>query len=240
MKAALLALMLLGPATAVADSAWEWSYNMSFVTDYLFRGISQNGDNPSVQGGIDLAHSSGWYVGAWAAIVDQVELRGTTTDDTRTELDLYGGYGGNFTDAFSYDVGLIYYAYPVDAEQLNFAELYGSLTYDFGPAALTGGLAYSPDFFGETDDAVYYYAELGIPLPSNFSASLHYGHQDIDDNTVFGTPDYDEWSAGLAYAVNDNVEFALTYADTDLSENECFGGTDLCDATTTFAINLNW
>lgn len=235
--AALLALTLAGPAAA--ESAWEWSYNMSFVSDYTFRGQSQNNGDASWQGGIDLGHSSGFYVGAWAAIVNQIELKGTNPQTTETELDLYVGYGGNFTDAFSWDVGLIYYAY-VYADQLDFAEIYGSLSYDFGVASLTGGLAYSPDFFGETDDATYYYVDLGIPLPKNFSLSLHYGHQDVDDNTTFGTPDWDDWSVALGYQVNDNVDFHISYVDTDLSYNECFGGTNLCEDRFLVGVNLNW
>ena len=32
--------------------------------------------------------------------------------DMKTELDLYGGFGGAINEDVSYDVGFIYYAYP--------------------------------------------------------------------------------------------------------------------------------
>jgi uncharacterized protein (TIGR02001 family) len=237
----LLALALLG-STAVAQAQWEFSANFGLTTDYVFRGISQNGEEGSVSGGIDWSHSSGFYVGAWAAIVDQAEWTAidSNPDDTNTELDLYAGYGGNFTEMLSYDVGVLYYAYPVEAHSLDFWEFYGSLSYDFGVASVTGGVAWSPDFFGESDDGFYYYVEGEIPLPYDMAIGLHWGHQDIDDNANFGTPDYDEWKVSVSKAINDNVSFELAYTDTDLSDSECFGGTDLCDGRGIFSIGVDF
>jgi uncharacterized protein (TIGR02001 family) len=242
--------LLLGGSTA-ASAAWEFSANFGLTTDYVFRGISQNNEEASMSGGIDFSHDSGFYVGTWAAIVDQAEWPeiDSNPDDTNTELDIYGGYGGNFTDAFSYDVGLIYYAYPVDANSLNFWEIYGSLSYDFGVASVTGGVAYSPDFYGETDDALYYYVEGSIPLPMGFGIDLHWGHQDIDDNVTFGTPDYDEWKVAVTKSMGDHVTVEIAYTDTDLKNRECFGqwdgawyppGSDLCDSRIIGSINVDF
>ncbi len=240
LSALLIAGVLLASSNVVM-AEWETAWNMGFTTDYRFRGISQNNANGTFSGGVDFSHSSGWYLGTWAATVEQVELRGQKPDDADFELDLYGGYGGNFTSALSYDIGLLYYAYP-QGWQLDFLEVYGSLSYDFGPAALTGGVAYSSNFFGETDDAQYYYVELDVPLPyfsDNLSASAHYGHQDIDDNAVFGTPDYDEWNIGVTYSWK-GADFDLRYIDTDISNSRCFGGADLCDDELAFSITANF
>ena len=233
----MLGLLLAG--STAASAAWEFSANFGLTTDYVFRGISQNGEDASASGGIDFSHDSGFYVGTWVAIVDQVELD-SNPDDTNTELDIYGGFGGNFTDAFSYDIGLIYYAYPVDANQLNFWEVYGSLSYDFGVASITGGVAYSPDFFGETDDALFYYVEGSIPLPMGFGIDLHYGHQDIDNNSKFGTPDYDEWKVAVTKSMGDNVTVELAYTDTDLKRSECFGGWSGCDSALIGSIGVDF
>ena len=237
----LLALALLG-SSAAANAAWEFSANFGLTTDYVFRGISQNGEDASMSGGIDFSHDSGFYVGAWAAIVDQVEWPeiDSSPDDTNTELDVYAGFGGNFTDAFSYDVGLLYYAYPVDAHSLDFWEVYGSLSYDFGVASVTGGVAYSPDFFGESGDALYYYAEGSIPLPMGFGIDLHYGHQDIDDNNNFGTPDYDEWKVAVTKSIGDHVTAEVAYTDPDLSKSECFGGWSGCDSRVIGSIGVDF
>jgi uncharacterized protein (TIGR02001 family) len=35
--------------------------NVGLVTNYLYRGISQTGAKPAIQGGFDYAHASGFY-----------------------------------------------------------------------------------------------------------------------------------------------------------------------------------
>ena len=37
--------------------------NMTLVSDYRFRGISQTLGHPAIQGGFDYAHASGFYLG---------------------------------------------------------------------------------------------------------------------------------------------------------------------------------
>lgn len=209
------------------SSNWEVSANVGFVSDYSFRGISQNDESPAIQGGFDFNHKpSGFYVGTWASNIEQVDLD-TGNNSTNIEIDAYLGFSGEFKNGISWDVGYLYYWYP-DATQLDYAEVYGSLGYNFGPAALTVGVAYSDDFFGETGNATHYYADLAIPLPADFNLTLHAGHQDIEKNTKFGTPDYDEYSLTLAKSWK-GFDFSLAYKDTDLSDNRCFGGTEFCD-----------
>ena len=59
------------PAAAPAEpeSNWTATSNIGFVSDYYFRGISQSWHKPAVQGGFDLAHSSGFYAGIWGSNV---------------------------------------------------------------------------------------------------------------------------------------------------------------------------
>ncbi|MDP3414202.1 MAG: TorF family putative porin, partial [Polaromonas sp.] len=45
------------------------SYNIGATTDYRYRGISQSGKKPAINGGIDYAHSSGFYLGTWASTI---------------------------------------------------------------------------------------------------------------------------------------------------------------------------
>ncbi|MET0180564.1 MAG: TorF family putative porin, partial [Novosphingobium sp.] len=40
------------------------------VSDYRFRGYSLSGGDPALQGTINVNHSSGFYVGAWASSLD--------------------------------------------------------------------------------------------------------------------------------------------------------------------------
>ena len=80
-----LATALIGvssPASAQSDVKVAW--NVGVVSDYIFRGFSQTGEDPAIQGGVDLTSGS-FYAGAWASNVD-------FGDDTDAEIDVYGGY----------------------------------------------------------------------------------------------------------------------------------------------------
>lgn len=43
------------------------AYNVGLYSQYIFRGLTQTDRGPAVQGGVDLTHSSGFYLGAWAS-----------------------------------------------------------------------------------------------------------------------------------------------------------------------------
>src|SRR5512139_1772771 len=98
--AALLAVAST-PSFAQTELPADWSLtgNVGLFSDYRFRGISQTNKKPAFQGGFDLAHKSGFYVGNWNSNVDSSFYNGSNL-----EMDFYGGYKGTF-DAFSYDVG---------------------------------------------------------------------------------------------------------------------------------------
>jgi hypothetical protein len=76
-----LAAVLL-PATANTEPV----ANVALTTDYVWRGISQTQKAPAIQGGFDLAHDSGLYIGVWASNVNFVD------DDTS---DIETGYRDN-------------------------------------------------------------------------------------------------------------------------------------------------
>src|SRR3954453_24359 len=81
--------------------------NMTIASDYRFRGISQTYNGPAIQGGIDYAHPSGFYLGNWNSNVSSLLFTGGSA----IEMDFYGGYKKSFGD-IGMDVGFIYYHYP--------------------------------------------------------------------------------------------------------------------------------
>ena len=184
------------------------SGNIAVTTDYVWRGMTQNAEDPSVSGGFDLEHSSGFYIGLWAANVlaensvttDGPDGVADTADDVTTvsngsmELDGYLGFAGSFNDDAGYDIGYIAYTYPgVDA--WDFEELYFSVDF-FG--------AYVMYAAGIDDAADYYEVGYGIDAgPGSFSIS--YGDYDgMGTNYLIG---YD-WSVG---------DFTIGFAYTDFS-----------------------
>ncbi|WP_068471151.1 TorF family putative porin [Candidatus Protochlamydia phocaeensis] len=117
-------------------SPHTFTANVSLVSDYRFRGISQTMRRPAIQGGFDYSHAGGGYLGTWASNVD-----GTTNfyNNTSMEWDFYGGYKGKMFPCripdLAFNVGLIYYYYPggktfsADSVHYNTGELYVELTY---------------------------------------------------------------------------------------------------------------
>ncbi|MGY9020218.1 MAG: TorF family putative porin, partial [Alphaproteobacteria bacterium] len=116
---AILATSVLLPFGASAAEKSKvpgtFSANVGLVSEYYFRGISQNDDTPALQGSFDyeisLAKPVMAYVGVWGSNVDFNE--GTGVDGASIEINYYGGLKGNIGDSgVGWDVGFIYYSYP--------------------------------------------------------------------------------------------------------------------------------
>lgn len=240
------AMVLITPVVSADDSPHEFSANVALSTDYRFRGISQTSDDPALSGGFDYSYTPyGFYAGVWASNLD---FNVPDPDPADLEIDFYGGFSGEFSSGIpglGWDIGGLYYYYPGSdtgpgVADYDYFEAYGSLSYDFGSFNVAAGLAYSPDYFFESDDSLYVYGDVGVPLPVwDLSLAGHVGHQDIDNNAQFGTPDYMDWSIGLSKDIGP-FTFDISYIDTDLSDAECFGGTDFCDATAVFTISSSF
>lgn len=235
-KSLLLTLPLVLPFSAIAQDAkpatdpqentsgfpGKFSGNVGFVSDYTFRGISQTREKPALQGGVDYNHPSGFYIGAWGSSIDFND-----TDRASLELDGYGGYSYTI-DRWTLDGRFTYYAYPGAKAALDYDyyEIAGNVTYDFGIPKLTGSINYSPDYFAESGNAVYYSLAADVPLVRGFGLNAKVGYQSIDDRVRFGVPSYMDWSVGATYDWR-GFTFGLQYVDTDLSKTECVDG---CDA----------
>lgn len=203
-------LMTTSPlAISTAAAEVTFSGNVAITSNYIFRGVSQTDNAPAIQGGFDMEHSSGFYAGIWGSNVDSGFFSGA-----EAEFDLYVGFSGEFANKIGYDIGYLGYQYPdTDFNDNNTEEAYGSLSYDFGPAAVTAGLKYSDDWFG-TDEATYAHLGVDVPLPRDFSLGLHYGSSDFDE-----LDDYEDWKIGLSKSWG-GFDFALDYTDTDIDGDD--------------------
>lgn len=219
---------------ALADDAAKtcdvgtFTGNVALVSDYVFRGISQSNEEPTLQGGFDWAEAStGLYAGVWGSGVDFA--------DATTEFDFYGGIGGTM-DKFSWKLGGIYYYYPGAAGNLNydFWEAAAVFGYDFGVVQTNVAFNYSPNYFADSGSALYTSLNATVPLPHDFRVDAHAGHQTIDDSVAFGVKSYTDWSLGLGYQVS-GFDISLKYIATDLSEpSEC---ADNCGARAVLAVS---
>lgn len=230
------AALAFGMGSAKAEEfPGEFSANVAMTTDYVFRGISQTDDLPAIQGGFDWAHDSGFYVGTWASNVNFGD-----GDQTSQEIDVYAGYSME-EGPVSFDIGVIYYGYPGQSNGSNydFVEVYLGSGYDFGVAAASISVAYSPEYFGESGDAIYSEFDLSIPFNEGYileGIDGSVGQQTIDDEVAFGTPDYLTWDIGVTTSWN-GFDFDLRYIDTDMDENEC---SDICDERVVFTVGRSF
>jgi uncharacterized protein (TIGR02001 family) len=194
----------------------EVSMNIGATSNYVWRGMTQTGNEAAIQGGLDWSSDTGLYAGTWASNVGNGGNAGY-------ELDLYGGYSGKVED-FGYDAGLIYYTYDEDADA-NFLELGLSGSWKF----LTLGMNYTLD--GEANDNtdpfvegdLYYYAGASFDLPEDYSAGLTIGSYNFENDGKPGVEDYTHYQLDLTKSAGDFGDVTLSLSDTDLKDTNAAG-----------------
>ncbi|MBC7161880.1 MAG: hypothetical protein H5U26_07220 [Immundisolibacter sp.] len=245
MKQVILTSLAAAGLLAATGAAADITGNVGLTSDYVFRGISQTDEKPAIQGGLDYAHSSGAYAGVWASNVDFND-----GDEAQIEIDMYAGMTGKIDD-LGWKFGGVYYNYPGVADssglKYDYWEFGPTLTYPIGPATASLLVLWSPNFYNETGKGLY--SELGLSAPigpaepggpfGQFNLGGTFGHQDIERNAKFGTPDYNNWSVYASTTVA-GVGLKLAYTDTELSKSECFGGGsfgDWCGGRAVFSVS---
>lgn len=217
-KIALTALALTAGSAAFA----QLSYNVGVVSDYRVRGIAQTAAQPSLQGGVDYAHKSGAYVGAWAAnnIKWIKEFNGATKGDY--EIDVYGGYKAELMPGLSYDVGAITYQFPNNnsagstVTNATTYEIYGALTYKVVTLKYNQSVG---DFLGIRDSNGSRYWDLSatFDLGSGFTLVPHLGRQTIPANAgnAANNADYTDYALTLTKQVSNGLTVSLAAVGTN-------------------------
>ena len=210
--AAALTLAIAAPVAYAAETAapaaeHTVAFNASLTSDYRYRGLSQTRRRAAIQGGVDYTHTpSGMYLGAWATNIKWIKDIG---GDAGAEIDVYGGKRGEFSSGgATYDVGVLYYAYPSNelTPDADTFEVYGQV--GFGPAYLKYSHA-TTNLFGTADSKGSGYLDLGanIELATGLVLNLHAGRQRVANNSAFSYNDFkigvtkDLGFASLALAV---------------------------------------
>jgi uncharacterized protein (TIGR02001 family) len=181
----------------------EFTLTPSLVTDYDFRGISQNDESETIQVGLNYALESGVYVGAWASEVDF-----GVGSNAVWELDLMAGYAwGDAEEGFAYDAGVVYYTYPSSSTEDDVYEIYGGIT----KGMFNGKVWIAPDIDSEV--AIYTEANAAIPV-AGFTIGLHLGYSFGD---AWEDAEHLDYSLGVSKALG-NFDVNLKYVNSnDLS-----------------------
>jgi uncharacterized protein (TIGR02001 family) len=242
---AIATTLTTGSALAAEQSPHTFTSNVGLYSQYIFRGLTQTNEDPALQGGMDYLHSSGVYVGFWGSNISWLRDAAppqTYNEGGSLELDLYGGFRGNFgkTD-FTYDLGFLYYWYPGDtpsgAIKADTKEVYGALGWKW----LSAKYSYSfDDTFGVKDADGTWYLDLSANVPlgeTGLTLGLHYGMQEYDGSdprNVGGANNddiysYDDWKVSLAYDLGKvgkpltGTTIGVMYTDTSSADDRGYG-----------------
>ncbi|MSP96871.1 MAG: hypothetical protein EXR29_06520 [Betaproteobacteria bacterium] len=202
-----------GPAAAPEHA---FTGNLSLVSQYIFRGLSQTNADPAVQGGVDYSHASGFYAGTWLSnmswFTDQnaniksapVSLAspGSTgapyapnrSNAVNLEWDFYAGFKNSIADSgWNYDVGVIQYYYPGRYDNLgayrkpNTSEVYGGIGYKWASLKYSKGVSTYTFGVNESKGAAYLDLTLTVLLgASGFTLLGHVGKYSYPGNKNAG------------------------------------------------------
>ena len=198
MKKLILAVAVMSAFAGIANAQQAapatpehtFTGNVTVATDYRFRGISQTFKEPTIQGGFDYAHSSGFYAGNWNSNVS-----GNQFTDGSIEMDFYAGYKFAVTPDFNADVGVLHYYYPgADVTDYDTTELYVAGTYKWFTAKYSHAVS---DLFGVPDSDGSGYLELNaaFEVADKTTLGFHVGRQTVNNS---GALDYTDYKISLA------------------------------------------
>ena len=205
----LLAALLLAALPGVA-AAEGFNWNATIASDYLYRGIDQNDDDPAFQLGAGYGFQGGLYVGAWASSVD-------FGDSTDVEVDTFVGWAGDLSDSTSLDVQLIRYNYLNEPSGTDYAynELIGKLGF---AENYTFTLGYTNDYLNVDEDSLYYNLAGSWDFAEHYTFNAGLGY-----TTATGPiENFLDYSVGVSRAFGP-ATISLSYVGTDDNAEENFG-----------------
>ena len=220
------------------------SGSAAITTDYMFRGVSQTGNDAAVQASMTFGHKSGAYASVWGSSVNG----GINKDGS--EMDLALGYmtplALTATLQPKLDVGLMRYVYAGSGADVDFNELYAKAIFTnsvMQEDALTLGIVYSDEYYNESNQ--FFYASAGYTAPitgTNFGLITSVGYNKFDSNAdmtkALGTgptagDDYIDYKVGATFGVQ-GLGAELSYIGSDIDDQDC---SSLCEGRVVLSLS---
>ena len=221
------------PPAPVYVSPWDFTVGAGATTNYIFRGISQSNNQPSVNGNFEIRYSLSdahtLYLGAAGSAIK------LTTQDTSPPVEWNVIAGARATyGALTFDLGGIGYLYS-KVEQPNaifvttptWFEGYLKTSYAVTDAFTVGlNVFLSPSYldYGATSQyvagtAAYKFGDFAISgeLGRQFLGTTDVAHTPTSTNRSL--PDYTYWNLGASYSYK-IATLDLRYHDTSLNKNK--------------------
>lgn len=176
MNKILLAVLLMTPLYATAV---EVSGNITYGTDYLWRGVSQKGD-PALSAGVELS-KDGWYTGLWASQVDY-------GDNSDYEYDVYTGWSKDINDELAVDLGLIQYNFNNEPGN-KLEEWYAGVTFR----------GFSGYYYEDISNSNNHFAEYSYQLPIDLVTITFFYQDPLDTGGINISKDLDKYTISATY-----------------------------------------
>ncbi len=222
-------------AVAAQSSALSVTADISYVSEYVFRGIRYAGD--SIQPSVKATYGD-FYASVW----NSNDLNSTNTSSNVNETDLNAGYGYKLSDSIKLDLGVTRYLYEGQSD-LDSTELYVGASVDTllkpsfyayfdneseksGVATYTASIGHSValsvigssldlsalvGFVNRYDTQEYVYGVIGAAIPYKLSenATLTFGVDYVanDDDRIGGQPTLDNGNNEVVYKVGLAIGF---------------------------------
>lgn len=155
------------PASAID---YKYSGEVTFTSDYVWRGASQTDRKPAVQAGYSLNTDIGLNLGVWGSNISFLE------SPASLELDTFISGTFSVTTDWGVELGYLDYHYPGDSD-LNFSELYFNVS---GPK-FSLSLSSSNDYEALDSSAVWGSASYEFTLlPDILVLGVEYGRVNAD------------------------------------------------------------
>lgn len=222
-----LSLISIAPAAQAADEEGAWgpfTAGATLTSDYRFRGVSNSNRDAAFQAWGQYDHASGFFGNIWLSTID---FQDEFTYDSSIEIDATVGYTHSFGENTSGTIKAVYYWYadadtPAAAPDYDYFDLILGVSHDFGDVGVTGEVAWSPDNFAESGDAIALSGGVAYPIMDSFlffedglEASAHAGYQWLD-----GSGDYFFYDIG-ATASWGIISVDVRWVGTDIDNIDC-------------------
>ncbi len=217
---AALALLTLATTAQASDapapaSDLSLTANLTLASQYRYRGLMQSNNQPAIQGGFDLAHASGFYLGNWNSSISWLNDSNSAVS-APVEMDFYGGYKGNLADGVPLDLGVLQYYYPGDYPSgytsPDTTELYAGIGY--GPLFFKYSVALT-NLFGFANSKYSQYVDASANIDTSVWGLTLNGHVGRQFVRNVDNASYTDWKLGLTKDFGQGLSVSLAYLDTN-------------------------
>jgi len=211
-------------AAAPAAPSLSWTLTPAYVSSYMFRGQRLGGQSfePSLE-----ADYGNWAIGVWAN--DPISNQDKVPGQSDPEIDPYGSYTWNITDAFSVQPGFTWYTYAKAPTNQGFYRMTFepniALNYTVEGVKLTPKFYYDVILHTETYefDAAYTVPlkQLGTELDFLGTVGTYLGTDVANTGSVANAPDTRTWGnywlmgVTVPFQLNSSTKVSVGWAYTD-------------------------